>query len=226
MTNVLYFGYNNEINNIVFNLLKEEYKFTKVNKHIYKQLTYEETNDLFIFHSKPSMIFVEMINKLIESKNITGNRHVILIYNIEELTQEYFYYFRILLERFYKNCVFYATTIKLNTIETPIRSRFFIKNIKTDFIKIETPIYNIKKKPLKTELKKLAHKLKNYELKDICLDILKITPYKRDFIKIASNIDHMYAISNKKEKELFIELILLEGFYPDNITKEIKKLKI
>lgn len=226
MTNNLYYGLNNNINDKVFQLLKNDLGFTKINHYTYKQLPYQETNRLFIFQSKPSLIFIEMVNKIIESKGILDRRHNILIYNIEDLTQDYFYHFRILLERFYKNCVFHATTIKINSIESPIKSRFFIKNIKVDIEKICTPIHKIKKKPLKTDLKKLAYRLRDFELKDICLDILEITPYKKDFIKIAANIDHMYAISNKKDKPLFIELILLEGFYPDNITNELKKLSI
>ena len=226
MTNILYYGYNNKINDIIFEKFKTEFNIKKINTHIYKQHKYEETTNLFIFHSKPSIIFIEMINKLIESKGILDNKHNILIYNIENLTQQYLYHFRILLERFHTNCVFYATTIKIDSIETPIKSRFFSCSIKTEIEKIKTPIHNIKIKPLKNDLQKLAHKLKDYELKDICLDILEISPYKTDFIKIAANIDHMYSITNKKKKEIFIELILLEGFYPDNIKNEFKKLQI
>jgi hypothetical protein len=222
MTNELYYGNNNNINNIILNKLN----IKKTNIHIYKQFTYEESEEVFIFKASPSLIFIEMISSLIQSKSILNKKHIILIYNIENLTQKYFYNFRILLEKFYNNAIFIATTIKINLIEPAIKSRFFLKKIKIEKEIIITPLTDIKIKPKKEELKKLAYKLKIFELKDICLDILKITPYKSDFIKIAANIDHLYSQTNKTNKELFIELILLEGFYPSNISNEVKKKKI
>lgn len=223
MTNTLYYGNNNSINDIVFHQLQQEYHFKNIRNLIYKNIHYKETNNLFIFHSIPSIQFVEIIANLIESKPISQEKHIILIYNIENISKDFVFHFRILLERFHKNCLFIATTIKISSIESPIKSRFFLIRVPCPITRNHTILHNIKKKPNKNELHKMAYKLRDCHIKDICLDIYDITPYKKDFIKLVSNIEHLYVSSQSKNKELYIELILLEGFYPVNLSLELKK---
>ena len=40
MTNILYYGYNNKINDIIFEKFKTKYNINKINTHIYKQHKY------------------------------------------------------------------------------------------------------------------------------------------------------------------------------------------
>ena len=60
---------------------------------------------------------------IIKRKALIGNKHLIIIKNIDKL-QDYFFAFRIILEKYYHNCYFICTTNKINKIENPIKSRF------------------------------------------------------------------------------------------------------
>jgi hypothetical protein len=63
---------------------------------------------------------------IIKSKNIVNNnKHFIIIKNIDFL-DNYFYAFRILLERYSSNVYFLCSTYKISKIESPIKSRFIL----------------------------------------------------------------------------------------------------
>ena len=65
----------------------------------------------------------EMILFIIKNKPVTGNKHLIILKNIDKLG-EYAFAFRIILEKFYNNVYFICTTHKISKIESPIKSRF------------------------------------------------------------------------------------------------------
>jgi len=65
----------------------------------------------------------EMILFIIKNKPVTGNKHLIILKNIDKL-DEYAFAFRIILEKFYNNVYFICTTHKISKIESPIKSRF------------------------------------------------------------------------------------------------------
>ncbi len=65
----------------------------------------------------------EMLLFIIKSRNINNKKHLIIIKNIDKLN-EYFFSFRIILERYYNNCYFICTTNQISKIENPIKSRF------------------------------------------------------------------------------------------------------
>ena len=64
-----------------------------------------------------------MILFIIKNKPVTGNKHLIILKNIDKLG-EYAFAFRIILEKFYNNVYFICTTHKISKIESPIKSRF------------------------------------------------------------------------------------------------------
>lgn len=65
----------------------------------------------------------EMILFIIKNKPVTGNKHLIILKNIDKLN-EYAFAFRIILEKYYNNVYFICTTHKISKIESPIKSRF------------------------------------------------------------------------------------------------------
>ena len=68
-------------------------------------------------------ILNDFLLHIIKSKNIINNKHFIIIKIIDKL-DNYFFAFRILLERFSSNVYFLCTTYKIAKIEGPIKSRF------------------------------------------------------------------------------------------------------
>jgi hypothetical protein len=92
----------------------------------------------------------EMLLFIIKTKSINTEKHLIIVKNIDKLN-DMFFAFRIILEKYYNNCYFICFTNKINKIETPIKSRFFLFRLrlfKTDEIQM---IFN---KYLKTNLNK------------------------------------------------------------------------
>ncbi len=67
----------------------------------------------------------EMLLFIIKTKSINTDKHLIIIKNIDKLN-EMFFAFRIILEKYYNNCYFICFTNKINKIENPIKSRFFL----------------------------------------------------------------------------------------------------
>jgi len=65
----------------------------------------------------------EMLLFIIKTKAIINDKHLIIIKNIDKL-EDYFFAFRIILEKYFNNCYFICTTHKISKIEMPIKSRF------------------------------------------------------------------------------------------------------
>ena len=65
----------------------------------------------------------EMLLFIIKTKSVNLNKHLIIIKNIDKLEQ-YFFAFRIILEKYYNNCYFICTSNHIGKIENPIKSRF------------------------------------------------------------------------------------------------------
>ncbi len=65
----------------------------------------------------------DMLLFIIKTRNVNNEKHLIIIKNIDKL-DEYFFAFRIILERYYNNCYFICTTNHISRIENPIKSRF------------------------------------------------------------------------------------------------------
>lgn len=65
----------------------------------------------------------EMLLFIIKTRSVNTEKHLIIIKNIDKL-DEYFFAFRIILERYYNNCYFICTTNHISKIENPIKSRF------------------------------------------------------------------------------------------------------
>jgi hypothetical protein len=92
----------------------------------------------------------EMLLFIIKTKSINTKKHLIIVKNIDKLN-DMFFAFRIILEKYYNNCYFICFTNKINKIEMPIKSRFFLFRLrlfKTDEIQM------IFDKYLKTNLNK------------------------------------------------------------------------
>ena len=113
-------------------IIKEKFKINHIyrTEHIWnKTIIYNENQHFFeIDLSNPSMpekfnYLKDMLLFLIKSRSVTTNKHLIIIKNIDMLN-EYFFAFRIILERYYNNCYFICTTNKISKIENPIKSRF------------------------------------------------------------------------------------------------------
>lgn len=72
---------------------------------------------------KDFSFLTDFILHLIKSHNINNTKKIIIIKHIEYL-KEYFFQFRILLERFSSNVIFLCTSHSISQIEQPIKSRF------------------------------------------------------------------------------------------------------
>ena len=70
----------------------------------------------------------EFILHLIQSHNLSHFKKIIVLKHIEYLT-EFFFQFRILLEKYSSNVVFMCTSHSISKIEAPIKSRFNIFRI-------------------------------------------------------------------------------------------------
>lgn len=207
--NKLYYGANNIINEKIIN----NQLYNQV-RH-YKNIKYFENSEYLTFPTL-NLTILYHIKNIIQTQTIDKKIRKILLFNIEQLNQESMIALRIILERFSHTTEFIATTTQITKIDKPILSRFSHIRIPVDNIIIEpTPINNIKTKPTIEQIKKLVKQCKKYKIKDISLQLLEITPYKNQFIKFASDIEHQYCYHNNKE--LAIETLLLSCFYPPKI---------
>ena len=127
-----------------FDLFLDEIIIRKFNlKQIYrkeviwnKTIIYNENQYFFeIDLDNPNMMpkklncITEMLLSIIKTKAINNDKHLIIIKNIDKLS-EFFFSFRIILEKFYHNCYFLCTTNKISKIEMPIKSRFSLFKIR------------------------------------------------------------------------------------------------
>ena len=113
-------------------IIKEKFGISQIyrTEHLWnKTIIYNENQYFFeIDLSNPSMpkkfsCLKEMLLFIIKSRSVNTDKHLIIIKNIDMLN-EYFFAFRIILERYYQNCYFICTTNQISKIENPIKSRF------------------------------------------------------------------------------------------------------
>jgi len=138
-------------------IIKEKFKISHIyrNENIWnKTIIYNENQYFFEIDlnnplmSKKIGYLKEMLLFIIKTKSVNNNKHLIIIKNIDKL-EEYFFAFRIILERYYNNCYFICTTNHISKIENPIKSRFSLFRFRL-FQNIE--IQNIFSKYLKRSL--------------------------------------------------------------------------
>lgn len=213
--NILYYGANNTINEQIINKTLHN----QIRTH--KNIKYFE-NSQYLTFPIINIHILHFIKSLIQTTTINNIIRKIILLNIEQLDHESMIILRIILEKYNNTTVFIATTIQRSKIDKPILSRFIAIRIPVHKIEIEIiPIKNITTKPTLTDIKKIVKKCRKYSIKDISLELLKITPYKLQFIEHASNIEHQYCFHNNKE--LAIETLFLVCFYPPKY--DIKKNK-
>lgn len=79
--------------------------------------------------SKNIQAISNFILNIIKNKNISNDKHFIIIKHIDILTQNDYNSFRIILERYSANAFFLCTTHKPDNIDIPIKSRFAMMRI-------------------------------------------------------------------------------------------------
>lgn len=207
--NKLYYGSNNTINEKII----DHQLYNQVRQ--YKMIKYFENSKYLTFPTL-NLSILHYIKTIIQTKTVNNELRKILLFNIEQLDRESMTTLRILLERFSYTTEFIATTTQISKIDKPILSRFTHIRVPVEHNIVEiTIIKNIKTKPNIENIKRLVKKCKRYKLKDIALQLLQITPYKNQFIKFASDIEHQYCCHNNKE--LAVETLFLACFYPPKI---------
>ena len=213
--NILYYGANNTINDQFINTTL--YNQTRT----YKNIKYFE-NSQYLTFPIINIHILHFIKSLIQTTTINNIIRKIILLNIEQLDHESMIILRIILEKYNNTTAFIATTTQRSKIDKPILSRFIAIRIPVHKIDIEiTPIKKIITKPTLADIKKIVKKCRKYSIKDISLELLKITPYKLQFIEHATNIEHQHCFHNNKE--LAIETLFLVCFYPPKY--DIKKNK-
>ena len=213
--NILYYGSNNTINDIIIdNSLHNQLR-------TYKNIKYFENSKYLTFPSINTNI-LQFIKSLIQTTTINNITRKIILFNIEQCDQECMTILRIILEKYNNTTQFIATTIQRSKIDKPILSRFILIRIPVQNIKINVlPISSITNKPSIIDIKKIIKKCRKYSIPDIIIELLNITPYKIQFIQHACDIEYQYRFHNNKD--LAIEALLLVCFYPPKY--DIKKTK-
>lgn len=212
MSNILYYGYNNSINDIVM----EMHMHYANKRKTYKGILYYENNYYLTFDNL-NMTIMEFIKSIISSNTIYMSQRTICLLNIEQMDYDTSCAFRIILERYTATTKFVATTIKLSGIDKPIVSRFSLRRVKIPIDKIynTTPLANIRDKPCLDNIKKLTKQCIQKECKivDIINDLTKIVPNDdiHSFIVKVCEIEYQYSLH--KNKQIAIEAILLTCFY-------------
>lgn len=84
----------------------------------------------FDFHHpnflKQSTECIDLIKQIIQVPTVDGNRHVIVLKNVDGAVLVAKQMFRVLLERYSKNALFICTTTAISKIEAPLKSRFML----------------------------------------------------------------------------------------------------
>jgi len=152
--NILFYG----CNGFPFDLYIDEIikrKFDIKTGHLYK--TEHIWNKTIIYNENQYFIEIDLDNpnmcsrkfhqisdmliSIIKTKTIDNKKHLIIIKNIDKL-DDCFYSFRIILERYTNNCYFFCTTTRINKIENPIKSMFFMFRMRLFTIKEIQFIFN------------------------------------------------------------------------------------
>ena len=131
--NLLFFSYKGfPFDLFIDEIIKEKFKISQIYRNELcwnKTIIYNENQYFFeIDLANPLMpkkfnCLKEMLLFIIKTRSVNSDKHLIIIKNIDRLN-EYFFAFRIILERYYNNCYFICTTNNLSKIENPIKSRF------------------------------------------------------------------------------------------------------
>jgi len=131
--NLLFFSYKGfPFDLFIDEIIKEKFKISQIYRNELcwnKTIIYNENQYFFeIDLANPLMpkkfnCLKEMLLFIIKTRCVNSDKHLIIIKNIDRLN-EYFFAFRIILERYYNNCYFICTTNNLSKIENPIKSRF------------------------------------------------------------------------------------------------------
>ena len=213
--NILYYGSNNTINDIIIdNSLHNQLR-------THKNIKYFENSKYLTFPTINTNI-LQFIKSLIQTTTINNIIRKIILFNIEQCDRECMTILRIILEKYNNTTEFIATTIQRSKIDKPILSRFILIRVPVQNITINVlPISSITNKPSIIDIKKITKKCRKYSISDITIELLNITPYKLQFIQHASNIEYQYCFHNNKD--LAIEALLLVCFYPPKY--DIKKTK-
>ncbi len=177
----------------------------------------------------------EMLLFIIKSRNINNKKHLIIIKNIDKLN-EYFFSFRIILERYYNNCYFICTTNQISKIENPIKSRFSLIRFRLfTNNEIQSIFINNLKIPLNNWLIKnncrnifFAIFIGQVELNEPLLineDFCNLTyPPLRDFLKSKYTLNDIRQLSYKySQYDLNIKDLVMDLLY---INKHKKNLII
>jgi len=129
---LLYAHYGFPFDQFIDEIIKKKFNINQIyrTENLWnKSIIYNENQYFFeIDLDNPNMpkklnALTDMLLFIIKRKTIVGNKHLIIIKNIDKL-DSYFFAFRIILEKYHHNCYFICTTNKINKIENPIKSRF------------------------------------------------------------------------------------------------------
>ena len=131
--NLLFFSYKGfPFDLFIDEIIKKKFNVNQIYRNeLYwnKTIVYNENQHFFeIDLANPLMpkkfsCLKDMLLFIIKQKCVSTDKHLIIIKNIDRLN-EYFFAFRIILERYYNNCYFICTTNYISKIENPIKSRF------------------------------------------------------------------------------------------------------
>jgi len=150
-------------------IIKEKFKISQIyrKEHTWnKSIIYNENQYFFeIDLNNPNITkklneLNEMLLFIIKTRSINNNKHLIIIKNIEHL-KDFFFSFRIILEKYYNNCYFICTTNYISKIENPIKSRFSLFRFRLFTNKEIQLIFN----------KYLDNKLTSYLIDNNCRNI-------------------------------------------------------
>lgn len=135
---LLYSSYGFPFDLYLDDIIKKRFGITQIyRKEVIwnKSIIYNENQYFFEFDlDNPNMSkkyddLTDLLLQIIKTKAIVNGKHLIIIKNIDKLN-EYFFAFRIILERYSHNCFFICTTNKISKIEFPIKSRFCLFRIR------------------------------------------------------------------------------------------------
>jgi len=203
-----------------------------------KSIIYNENQYFFeIDLNNPNMNkkfkdLTEMLLFIIKSRNINNKKHLIIIKNIDKLN-EYFFSFRIILEKYYNNCFFICTTNQISKIENPIKSRFYLIRFRLfTNLEIQSIFYNFLKYPLNNSLIKnncrniffaiFIGQVELYEPHLINEDFCNLNyPPLKHFFKSKFNLNDIRQLSYKySQYDLNIKDLVFDLFYLNKFKKK------
>lgn len=199
-TNILYYGNNVKINDIILKNVGRK------KKQYNKGIIYWETKTSFIFQSSTSNTLIETIKQLVTTHCVVyGKRHNIIILNIDMMGEDNLRALRVILERYYKTTEFIATTLNISSIDNTIKSRFYLKRVEIhDKNKITRNIIFKKEWNVISsvaEIKKIAQRVQEYTLGDISRCLLNFLDdaeeKKQAFVEKAVKIEERYLLLSK-----------------------------